>query len=194
MKQKIILENLYHRDTDCIGIRFVKDFELNSLVKQIPEVKFSKTNGCWYVANGSTTLKTILETMRHKAWVDYSKLRKREAALAGQVRNAVILKRECPTEYIEQLDRMRYSPNTKKTYQGLFSQFINYFPETDIEKITDDQINSFMKYLLDTRKVSASTQNQAINAIKFYYERVKNNLAKYMLWNDRLKKANCQRC
>lgn len=29
-----------------------------------------------------------------------------------------------------------------------------------------------MQYLLDAKKVSSSTQNQAINAIKFYYEKV----------------------
>jgi site-specific recombinase XerD len=171
-KQQIVLENLRHRNEDCIAIRFDKDFDLNNEVKKIPDAKFSKTNSCWYVPNEPAALETILEAMRNKAWVDYSRLRKSESPSIRQTDN-VTLKKECPVEYIEQLDRMRYSQNTKKTYVSLFCQFINFYPKTNISEISEDQINVFMKHLLDTKKVSSSTQNQTINAIKFYYERVK---------------------
>jgi integrase/recombinase XerD len=172
-KPKIVLENLHHRNEDCIGIRFDKDFDLNSIVRQIPNTKFSKTNSCWYVPDSPTALNMILETMRNKAWVDYSRLRKFESPSKQPPDRVITIKRECPVEYIEQLDRMRYSPNTKKTYVSLFNQFINHYPKMNINEISEDQINVFMKHLLDTKKVSASTQNQTINAIKFYYERVK---------------------
>ena len=76
-------------------------------------------------------------------------------------------------EYIEQLDRMRYSENTKRIYIHFFKSLLGYFPDTPPEEISDDQINLYMSHLLMTKKVSASTQNQAINAIKFYYEKVK---------------------
>jgi integrase/recombinase XerD len=172
-KPKIILEKLNHRDADCIGIRFEKDFSLISEVRQIPGIRFSKTNSCWYVPNNSGALNMILEKVSHKAWVDYSALRKNEAHPIRPFSKLVTPTRACPAEYIEQLDRMRYSPNTKKNYVNLFSRFIKYFPEKDIDQISEDHINAYMKYLLATKKVSASTQNQAINAIKFYYERVK---------------------
>lgn len=39
-----------------------------------------------------------------------------------------------------------------------------------------------MQYLIDDKKVSGSTQNQVINAIKFYYEKVKGEVrTKYAL-------------
>jgi integrase/recombinase XerD len=76
-------------------------------------------------------------------------------------------------EYIEQLDRMRYSGNTNRIYIHFFKSLLDYFPDTPPEEISDDQINLYMSHLLMTKKVSASTQNQAINAIKFYYEKVK---------------------
>ncbi len=42
----------------------------------------------------------------------------------------------------------------------------------DIKTIDEKMIIAFMQYLVIERKVSTSYQNQSINAIKFYYERV----------------------
>ena len=169
----ITLENLHHHSEDCIAMRFEKNFDLIWEIKKIPGVKFSRTHVCWYVANSATILNVILDAMRNKALVDYSALQKPGFTVVQTPGKAIPAKRECPIEYGEQLDRMRYSENTKRTYTGLFTQFINYFPQTVIDEISDDQVNTFMQYLLATKKVASSTQNQAINAIKFYFERVK---------------------
>jgi len=95
----------------------------------------------------------------------------------------------CHIEYREQLDRMRYSENTKRTYIHFFTQFINYFPGIEIDRITEDQVNEFMKHLIGKKNVSASTQNQAINAIKFYYERVKKQHRKIYALERPMKEA-----
>jgi integrase/recombinase XerD len=41
-----------------------------------------------------------------------------------------------------------------------------------MDKIDESMITAFMRYLVTERKISISYQNQSINAIKFYYERV----------------------
>jgi integrase/recombinase XerD len=169
----ITLEDLHHHSEDCIAMRFEKNFELIQHVKKIPGAKFSKTHKCWYVAKSPAILKVILDALQHKALIDYSALQKTISPLDAPLKKITVTKRECPIEYSEQLERMRYSENTKRTYTGLFIQFINHFPQTAIDQISDDQVNAFMHYLLATKKVASSTQNQAINAIKFYFERVK---------------------
>ena len=80
--------------------------------------------------------------------------------------------RTCPEKMILKLRELRYSEKTLKTYKSLFEEFINYYPTQDIDKIDEQKIIAFCQYLVIDRKVSASYQNQAINAIKFYYERV----------------------
>ena len=95
--------------------------------------------------------------------------------------------RECPQEMILKLKEIRYSDNTIKTYKGLFEEFINYYHKIDINKIDETQIISFLRYLVMERKVSASYQNQAINAIKFYYEKVLGGQRKFY-FIDRPKK------
>ena len=80
--------------------------------------------------------------------------------------------RVCPAEYIAKLNELRYSKNTIDTYKHMFEEFINHFPDTEIYDITDEMIIDFLRYLVKERNISGSYQNQSINAIKFYFERV----------------------
>lgn len=79
----------------------------------------------------------------------------------------------CPIEFIQKLEERRYSPQTIKVYSALFTEFINYFPDRMADELAEKDIMDFSRYLVITRKVSSSYQNQAINAIKFYFEKVK---------------------
>jgi integrase/recombinase XerD len=80
--------------------------------------------------------------------------------------------RYCPEAMLLKLRELRYSERTIKTYKSLFEEFINHYPTQEIDKLDEPKIVAFCQYLVIDRKVSASYQNQAINAIKFYYERV----------------------
>ena len=80
--------------------------------------------------------------------------------------------REIPKEYTDKLILKRYSENTQRTYKTAFADFINYYKTKALDEITDQEIKDYLMYLVEKRKVSASFQNQVINAIKFYYEKV----------------------
>ena len=77
-----------------------------------------------------------------------------------------------PTEYSELLIRKRYSQSTINTYKSYFLQFIKYFLDRNPESIMPHEINAYILDLIESRHISASQQNQIINAIKFYYEKV----------------------
>jgi integrase/recombinase XerD len=80
--------------------------------------------------------------------------------------------RKCPEIYLERMTVLRYSPRTIQVYADCFTEFINYYPEKPIEDITQAEIMTYLKYLIEDRCVSTSYQNQAINAIKFYFEKI----------------------
>lgn len=80
--------------------------------------------------------------------------------------------RKLPAAYLEKLKLKRYSENTIRTYTISFTDFINYYSQKDLLEISEEDIKNYLLYLVEKRKVSASYQNQAINAIKFYYEKV----------------------
>ena len=45
--------------------------------------------------------------------------------------------------------------------------------ERDVDVLTKEDIQEYILYLKEKRSYSSSSQNQAVNAIKFYYEKVK---------------------
>lgn len=80
--------------------------------------------------------------------------------------------REVPAAYREKLTELRYSAHTVSLYTSLFEEFINYYSRLEVDTISEPQIKDFIRYLITARRVSVSYQNTAINAIKFYYEKV----------------------
>ena len=77
-----------------------------------------------------------------------------------------------PENFILKLKELRYSHNTEKTYKNAFEDFLNFNHTKDIDKLNEQDIQTFLCHLVMERNVSTSYQNQAINAIKFYYEKV----------------------
>src|SRR5205085_4411956 len=61
---------------------------------------------------------------------------------------------------------------TIKNYESQMKTFLDYINPTEISEVTDEKIRQYMYFLADKRKVAVSTQNLAINAIKFYLEHV----------------------
>jgi site-specific recombinase XerD len=75
-------------------------------------------------------------------------------------------------EYKEELRRLRYSENTQQVYSDAFAQFLYHHKDRDYRYITKREIEAYLLYMVDVKKIGYSTQNTSINAIKFYYEKM----------------------
>ena len=146
-----------------------------SMLLQIKSLPMSRWNAllyCWEIPYSEKFLaevKTIaqnsgLNFLYHEAEKQKVKPRKSKFDIKNY--------RECPVEYKNKLIELRYSKNTYDVYTDFFEEFINYYENYQLEDITEAMINDFQRYLITERRVATATQNQAINAIKFYYERV----------------------
>jgi integrase/recombinase XerD len=77
-----------------------------------------------------------------------------------------------PEGYLQLLQRKRYSENTIKIYTSYFLDFQASMNGRDLKRIKKEDINRYILELIREKGISASQQNQRINAIKFYYEKV----------------------
>ncbi|MFL1012367.1 tyrosine-type recombinase/integrase [Flavisericum labens] len=75
---------------------------------------------------------------------------------------------------MQKLTLKNYSPNTIKTYLHMFKQFLEHIHPMPLHQVTTAHIMHYHKELVTMRHVSSSYQNQSINAIKFYIEKVLN--------------------
>lgn len=68
----------------------------------------------------------------------------------------------------------RYSDSTIKTYMDAFRVFFNYFSHKNTHEVTNRDIIIFNNDYIIKNKLSASYQNQMVNAIKLFYKVVQN--------------------
>jgi site-specific recombinase XerD len=62
-----------------------------------------------------------------------------------------------------------YSHKTIKSYISALHKFVLYIKPRHPREISDEDIRSYMLYLLEERKLAAGTVNQTLNALRFLY-------------------------
>ena len=65
-----------------------------------------------------------------------------------------------------------YSIRTERAYAQWIGRLLSFYKDKPAESIDTDDIQSYLNYLAEERKVAASTQNQALNAIVFFFKEV----------------------
>jgi len=136
---------------------------------------WSRTMRCWYVGEQDFNLHQFFTLLQPHAYIDYSGLKKSAPEVQPPVQAVSYPHRAhtgLPKGYREKLEQKRYSPSTIKTYMEYIKDFVHYFKGKEIDGLTKNEINDYILFLIQRHKISPSQQNQRINAIKFYYERV----------------------
>lgn len=77
--------------------------------------------------------------------------------------------------YTTEIRRRGYAYRTEQSYEQWICRFILFCRNQPPERSGAHEVRSFLEYLAIRRKVSASTQNQALNALVFLYDQVLGN-------------------
>jgi site-specific recombinase XerD len=161
---------IYHNNILFISFKGWLEREAFTVVNTYPGRRYSATHKRYYIPYSADALQKI--TLALKEVADVKVLDWPEATDLQppvQTKTLVII----PALYREIMVRKRYSAATIDNYIIQFRFFLEFISPADADHITDELIHQYMLYLAETRKVSVSTQNQAINSIKFYLEHVK---------------------
>ena len=147
--------------------------KLIEAIKQIPYHTWDIKNKWWTIPFSDNFVQQISDVSSKE---HLTLIVEQEAAGEAGVKRISALDipnyRKVPDTYLHKLTELVYSDNTRKNYISAFEEFINYFFRFEIDLITEPQILEFLRFLITERRVSVSYQNVAINAIKFYYEKV----------------------
>jgi site-specific recombinase XerD len=74
-------------------------------------------------------------------------------------------------QLIEELVLGGYSPRTQECYIHQVYHLAKYYHLAP-DQLSDQQVRAYLFYLANERQLSASTLNQAVNAFRFFYQRV----------------------
>ncbi|HHE39351.1 MAG TPA: hypothetical protein ENL20_12390 [Candidatus Cloacimonetes bacterium] len=137
----------------------------NNTIKKIKSIKgrkWSVSNKFWHIPFHPDYLHNLNNQFEGQL--------KFKPEQSGNSTNKIEVK--LPPEYIETMKLKNYSEPTIKTYRLHFLRFLKYYSDYQLKDITQEQIRKYLLYLVVEKQYSTSAQNQAINAIKFYYDQV----------------------
>jgi integrase/recombinase XerD len=184
-KPSIKIEPRKQDGREIIGIIFKYHPGIIRILREIKVATWSPGMRIWYIPADKFELSDIFEKLSSIAYIDYSDFSNRKA-LTGipsdmnrlvpkretKLRRSKVTNIDLPDGFLEKLERKRYSEKTVSTYTSYFRDFAAHFHGRDLETITPEEINQYILWLIRNKGISHSQQNQRINAIKFYYEKV----------------------
>lgn len=170
---KIALKKVQHKQMDKIQITingFVKN--LASKMKKVPGAYWNPELG-WLIPYNKTSYQKFRQEFTEFEVEIVKDSRQVSELKPESIKDHINeLHEKAVLKLVEQLMLSRYSHRTVKTYRSFFRQFLAYFPQKLPDEIQKEDIKHYLIHQINKKKWGESTQNQAINSIKFYYEKV----------------------
>jgi integron integrase len=96
----------------------------------------------------------------------------RERRGEGPLRQARTMHRDLLVRLASEIRRRGYSYRTEQSYEQWVCRYLLFCSNAAPEQTGAAEVRDFLEYLAVQRRVSASTQNQALNALVFLYDKV----------------------
>ncbi len=196
--ETVVLKPLLHRNQECIGIYYAKHTGLEKVIRKQPDVKWSKTQACWYIPFTETGYNALVKDLKPVATIDNSALqhylqtRKKVTATlpdAEKVKVAVFNPAQKPLalspawqlstanlaaleSFVQRLQLKAYSKSTITTYRNEFIQLLKLLKHKPVDALSVDDLKRYMSYVLVKERISENTAHSRLNALKFYFEQV----------------------
>lgn len=178
--EKINIREEVHHGVPQQFIYFKRDYVLQEELKKLKGVRYSGSKRAWYT--DAQKLQEVLQLLRkfpsYKIEVEENERSENEKQELEQeeVKEHKSPQPETPREeVIQKLEELRswmrskrYSDSTISTYIDALRTFFKYFGEKNSSEISNEDLIEFNnKYILKNR-LSASFQNQVVNAVKLF--------------------------
>lgn len=181
MIKELTIEYLWHKNYIRVFLRFERDTEVENLVRTLPNAKWSSTQRAWHVAYSETISEQVCDLfyplgVRVFRKNEYNSIKLPEKSTENIVVKPIVeLNAEAIIkikEFTYWLRSKRYSESTISTYTEALSTFLKYFNQKSIQEITNDDVIKFNNEYVLARNLSASFQNQVVNAIKLFFRTI----------------------
>ena len=159
MQKPIVkLTNLIHKNQSIVKLGFDKNPKLYQLVRQLPNLNYSKTHGAWYLPYTTATIELICSKLNAIAYVDYKDL----THTKPQAQNLSVPKNVKPkteplpildvlsaqkldeiNDFKQWLQSKRYSQNTISTYVDALKTFLRYYNNKCASEISNNDVIVF---------------------------------------------------
>ncbi len=186
----ISLKTSIHKQSEVVQLHFKKDEKLLQLLRVNKDLRWSKTMGCWYLPYRSSIKNDLFLCVRGVAWLDYKDLimdlepepflplvgsgiqSKKESVLVCTLQQLNTEAERKLREFTSWLRSKRYSESTIGTYSDTLKTFLRFYHDKAVCEITNKDVIEFNNEYILKNNLSASFQNQVVNAIKLFFRTI----------------------
>ena len=184
-----------HNNKERLFAQFDYNSELNKIIRSITGAKWSQTKKQWHFDLDKQTVKAVRQKIKGIATLETNTLRQqlinRNKIVSIRSNTLAVTKKQYPlssktisafavnNKNLHQLELMvktlqlkAYSYNTIALYRNEILSLMRILANRPIEQLTQNQIKSYLLWLLQTKNNSEAKVHTAINALKFYFEQV----------------------
>ncbi len=180
---EIKLERVWHKEKDCLAVKFKYDMVIFNLLKRIEGGRWSKTHRAWLYDHSEKTVNEVCELLKENNSLtfinDLKGAKKPEGINDNVVGNVCALSHESEEKvkaFKTWMRSRRYSENTIGTYTDSLKIFLRFYATKSVSEITNNDVITFNNDYILKNKLSASFQNQVVNAIKLFFRTIENKL------------------
>jgi integrase/recombinase XerD len=178
---------LWHKDMNCIGIRFHFDSLIKNFIQSLEHIKYSNSHQCYYLKYEKPVFEELIVKFKEAGiYPNYKGFFQDMASYTGNKDfrdeadkinpSAESLSKEnqlAIEQFTKYLKLKRYSSSTVKTYKNALTVFLS-FAKKNPDTIGYNDLETFNNDYILKQGFSASYQNQVVNAIKLYFAKYEN--------------------
>jgi integron integrase len=158
--------------------RFLKscDYQLDNISKErvsqyLDSLEADEKIADWQVKQAADAVILYVEQYLKKPLEQITSLKEDSGSSSSDQKGSLSWKQTL--EEAKNLIRLRhYSLSTEKTYLGWIARFKTYAQDREPQLLEADDVKKYLTHLALHGRVSASTQNQAFNALLFLYRHI----------------------
>ncbi len=169
--ETIKIDKQTHKGKSWLSLDFPYNNTIKSIVKQLNNATWSVTCRAWLVDDSPENRKNIKIIFKDKAKFEIGKRLKqnpdseKETNLSYESINSI-------EKYTQWLRSRRYSHSTVKTYTEALKVFLKYFVNKPLTEICNNDVIDFNNEIIIKNNLSASYQNQIVDAIKLFFLKI----------------------
>ncbi|NNM67628.1 MAG: site-specific integrase, partial [Spirochaetales bacterium] len=130
-------------------------------MQKVPTSKWVSSRKIWTVRDdqekADALLKALFETGLFSAEEEFQEQNRNDEFLA---------------QFVEAIQARHYSPRTLKSYTYWLKKFFQNYSGRPCQSLGESEINMFLSMIATKENVSASTQNQALAALLFFFRNI----------------------
>lgn len=167
----VILDKAFHRERDVLCILFEKNHELAKIVNFELYGVWSQSRKFWYLEYTRQNIENAIWVLAPHAEIDRRPLEQKACYEAYNLVQIHLSPDETLTlsRFQRWLSAKRYSISTVNTYVGIVGYFLKYIKKRHCNEISARTVEQFNYEFIAAPGKSISYHNQAITALKQYF-------------------------